>query len=99
MQPGVIARHGVYQPRVPVRQALEYHGYVWVRTSSFDGALTVALEADADGGRTYAAARITNVAGDWTKYTFTLRPDATDPIARFVISSRDKARSGSTRCR
>ncbi len=26
LKPGVIARHGVYQPRVPVRQRLEYHG-------------------------------------------------------------------------
>ena len=85
LKPGVIARHGVYQPRVPVRQRLEYQGYVWARTSSFDGALTVALEADASDGRTYASARITNVAGDWTKYTFTLRPDATDPNARFAI--------------
>ena len=79
LKPGVIARHGVYQPRVPIRQPLEYHGYVWARTSSFDGALTVAIEADADGGRTYAAARMTNVAGDWTKYTFTLRPDDDRP--------------------
>jgi alpha-N-arabinofuranosidase len=86
LKPGVIARHGVYQPRVPIRQPLEYHGYVWARTSSFDGALTVAIEADASDGRTYASARMTNVAGDWTKYTFTLRPDATDPNARFVVA-------------
>ena len=42
VKPGVIARHGVYQPRVPVRQRLEYRGYLWVKADAFTG--------DVDGG-------------------------------------------------
>jgi alpha-N-arabinofuranosidase len=86
LKPGVIAHHGIYQPRVKLRQGLDYHGYIWARTDSFQGAITAALEADTDGGRVYAAERIGNVAGGWTKYSFTLRPDTTDSLARFVVA-------------
>jgi alpha-N-arabinofuranosidase len=85
LQPGVIARHGFYQARVPIRQGLEYRGYLWAKTDSFTGGIVVALEADATAGRTYGEARIANVEGDWTKYTFTLRPRASDRLARFAI--------------
>jgi alpha-L-arabinofuranosidase len=85
LQPGVIARHGVYQARVPIRQRLEYRGYLWLKTDSFTGGVALALEADATGGRIYSEARIASVEGDWTKYTFTLRPTASDRLARFVI--------------
>jgi alpha-N-arabinofuranosidase len=83
---GVIAHHGLYQPRVNVRQGLDYHGYIWARADSFQGAITAALEADADAGRVYAAERIGDVSGGWTKYSFTLRPDTADALARFVIA-------------
>ena len=33
--PGVIVRHGVYQGRVPVRQGVEYRGYLWLKTEDF----------------------------------------------------------------
>src|SRR5919202_6190140 len=46
LRPGVIARHGVYQARVPVRQGLEYRGYLWMKTDAFTGVVTLALEAD-----------------------------------------------------
>lgn len=84
LRPAVIARHGVYQARVPVRRGVEYQGYVWIKTDAFAGAVTLALEGDA-GGRVYAEARIGEVDGDWKKYAFTLRPVADDPRARFVI--------------
>jgi alpha-N-arabinofuranosidase len=86
LKPGVVARHGVFQPRVSVRHGLDYHGSIWARTSSFEGAVTVALEADASDGRTYASSRLTKLGGDWTKYTFTLRPGVTDQNARFVVA-------------
>ena len=85
LRPGVVTRHGVYQSRVPVRPGLEYQGYLWMKTDSFAGAVSVALEADTTGGRLYDEARITHIAGDWTKYAFTLRPAANDPLARFAI--------------
>jgi len=85
LRPGVIARHGVHQWRVPVRQGLGYHGYLWMKTDAFTGDVRVSLEADITGGRTYAEAHITHVAGGWKKYAFTLRPSASDPLARFAI--------------
>ncbi len=50
LKPGIIARHGVYQPGVPVRQGLDYRGYVWIKSDSFTGEVSVALEADMTGG-------------------------------------------------
>jgi alpha-L-arabinofuranosidase len=85
LRPGVVARHGVFQARVPVRQGLDYLGYVWVKTDSFAGSVSVSLEADVSGGRIYNEAQIANVDGDWKKYAFTLRPAASDPGARFAI--------------
>jgi alpha-L-arabinofuranosidase len=85
LKAGVVARHGVYQSRVPVRQGVDYRGYLWVKAGSFSGAVTVALEADAAGGPVYDEARITNINRDWTKYPFTLTPSATDPLARLAI--------------
>ena len=85
LRPGVVARHGVYQARVPVRQPLDYRGYLWVKTDSFTGAVKVALEADVTGGPIYDETQITNIVGDWKKYSFTLRPAASDRGARFAI--------------
>ncbi len=82
---GVVERHGVYQARVPIRQGVEYRGYVWMKTRTFAGAVTMALEADVDGGRVYDQTRIAKVDGDWTKYTFALRPAASDALARFAV--------------
>jgi alpha-N-arabinofuranosidase len=85
LRPGVVARHGVYQARVPVRQGLDYRGYLWMKTDAFVGTVTLALEADATGGRIYDEAKITNVDGDWRQYRFTLTPSASDPLARLAI--------------
>ncbi len=32
LKQGVVARHGVYQARVPIRQGIEYRGYLWMKT-------------------------------------------------------------------
>ena len=85
LRPGVIARHGVHQGRVPVKQSVDYRGYLWMRTDSFTGDVRVALEADVTGGRIYDETRIAGVGGAWKQYAFTLRPSATDPLARFAI--------------
>jgi alpha-N-arabinofuranosidase len=85
---GVIKRHGIYQPRVPVRSSVEYRGYVWVRTTGYRGDITVALESDSDQHQVYTVAnldRVSNLNGDWRRYEFSLRPDRTDPLARFAI--------------
>jgi len=85
VKPGNIARHGVHQSGVPVRSGLEYRGYLWIKAGTFTGDARVALEADVTGGRVYDEARITGIAGDWRKYPFTLKPSASDPLARLAI--------------
>jgi alpha-N-arabinofuranosidase len=82
---GVIPRHGFYQPRVPVRAGAEYRGYLWMKTDGYAGRVTVALESDVSLGDVYASADISNVAGDWRKYEFTLRPTRADALARLCV--------------
>lgn len=82
---GVIDPHGVYQSRVPIRQGIEYSGYVWLKTTGFNGHVRGTFEADITGGEMYAAADIGGIAGDWKKYEFTLRPTKSDPLARFAL--------------
>ena len=83
---GVIKRHGVYQARVPVRAGVEYRGYIWLKTTDYDGTVTIALESDVNLGEVYAAAGVNQITkGDWRKYDFTLKPNASDPLARFAV--------------
>ena len=86
---GVIERHGIYQPRIPIRSGLEYRGYFWLRTTDYVGNVGVALESDSDQHQVYAAHD--NVYGiptdreHWRLYRFSLVPDRSDPLARLVI--------------
>jgi alpha-L-arabinofuranosidase len=83
---GVIQRHGIYQPRIPIRAGLEYRGYLWIRTTDYSGPVDVALESDVNAGEVYASASINPIVkGDWRKYEFSLRPARGDPLARFAI--------------
>ena len=82
---GVIERRGLYQSRVPVRAGVTYRGYLWLKTTGYDGEVAVALERDVVGGPAYAEARIRGVQGDWRKYDFELRPTQTDPLGRLAI--------------
>jgi alpha-L-arabinofuranosidase len=83
---GVIARHGIYQPRVLTKAGNEYHGYVWIRTTDYDGPITMALESDSDHGEVYASATIDPISSsDWRRYQFSLKSTRDDPLARFVI--------------
>ena len=83
---GVIERHGIYQPRIPVKSGLEYRGYIWLRTTDYVGNVTVALESDSDERKIHAAANLDLIVkGDWRRYEFSLRPTRNDPLARFAI--------------
>jgi alpha-L-arabinofuranosidase len=82
---GVITRHGLYQPRVPIRAGIAYHGYLWMKTTGFDGHVVVALEQDATDGEIYAEAAVREIRGDWRRYEFVLQPRREDPLARFAI--------------
>lgn len=83
---GVIPRHGIYQPRIPIKAGVEYRGYVWVKTTDYDGLITIALESDSDREQVYASADIDQAGRTiWRKYQFSLKPNRSDPLARFVI--------------
>ena len=86
---GVITRHGIYQPRIPIRAGVEYRGYLWLKINNHEGSqLTVALESDSDEHQVYASTRLDRVSslkGDWFRFEFSLRPDRSDPLARFAI--------------
>ena len=81
----VIERHGIYQPRIPVRAGVPLRGYLWMKTTGYQGRVVVALEQDRTGGRAYAEAAIDDVGGDWRRYDFVLAPREADPLARFVV--------------
>ena len=85
---GVIERHGIYQSRIPIRSRLEYRGHFWLRTTDYEGNITVALESDSDRHQVYAAGNVDQLMmrrGDWRRYDFQLVPDRSDPLARFAI--------------
>jgi hypothetical protein len=48
---GVISRHGFFQSRIPLRAGLDYLGSVWLRTSDYEGRVSLALEQDTSSGR------------------------------------------------
>lgn len=82
---GVVERHGVYQPRIPVRGGVAYVASLWLRGGRYRGPVDVSLERDATGGRVYAEARIDSIGNGWHRYTVVLRPAADDPLARFAV--------------
>lgn len=82
---GVIPRHGVFQSRIPVRDGIDYRGYVWVKGSNFTGQIRVALEQDSTEGDIYAEATLGSVGNDWQQHSFALRAAKSDPLARFAI--------------
>ena len=49
-------RRGIRQGSIPIREGLEYRGYVWLKTADYAGTITVALEADETSGERYANA-------------------------------------------
>ena len=79
---GIVERHGVYQPRLPVRAGTAYQGSLWMKTTGYEGPVVVALEEDVAGGRTYAETEVRDIRGDWTQYTFVPRPERADSHAR-----------------
>jgi len=78
-------RRGIHQGWIPVRSGVEYRGYVWLKSADYVGDVEVALEADQTSGEQYASAAITQVAGDWKKYPFTLRPSKSDGLAKIAL--------------
>lgn len=78
-------RRGIHQGSIPIRAGVEYRGYLWVKGADYVGTVEVTLEADQTGGERYASATVTQIAGDWKQYSFTLRPSKSDPLAKLGI--------------
>ena len=76
------------------RRNVAYHGSFWLKTPDYDGAVTLALGQDQEGGRTYASQVIAKVTADdaWHQYTFTLTPRESDPLAKLTILFDGKGR-------
>jgi len=83
--PGVIARHGIFQPRIPIKKDLAYVGSLWLKTTDYEGDLTIGLEQDSSAGLVYSGFKVTPDKGSWRKYEFRLQVPRTDSLARFVI--------------
>jgi len=89
---GIVERHGLYQPRIPVRSGIDYDGYLWMKTTGYEGRVVVALEEDRSGGALHAEAEILGIKGDWTQYRFALRPSRSDLHARFAVLFEGRGR-------
>jgi len=85
---------GVRQGRIPLRRNVAYRGSFWLKTPDYDGAVTLALGQDQEGGRTYASQVIARVTADdaWHQYTFTLTPRDSDPLAKLTVLFDGKGR-------
>lgn len=85
-------RRGVHQGWIPVRAGIDYEGYIWLKSAGYVGKVVIALEADQTDGEEYASAVLPEIAGDWKKYSFTLRPTKSDPLAKLAILFRGKGK-------
>lgn len=82
-------RKGLSQGSISVNRDSSYVGYLWFKVpdgpNGFKGRVTVALEEDVTGGKTYGTTRIDHISGDWKKYGFRLNSSGTDRHAKFSI--------------
>lgn len=83
---------GIRQGWIPIRDGLRYYGYVWLKSANYAGTVSVLLEADQTGGEQYSAANLEDIHGDWTKYSFTLIPTKSDPLAKVAFIFRGSGR-------
>ena len=96
---GPRARQGLCQGGIPVRKDHEYDGYVWIKTSDYEGRVRVSLESEIEGTPPYAEASLGDIHGDWCSIAFACTPGMTIPWLGWWSSSRAGAGSGSTSCR
>jgi alpha-N-arabinofuranosidase len=82
---GMLSRHGVCQSAIPVRQGVDYEGYVWLKSGGYEGRIVVALESEVEGKPPYAEVTLENIRGEWSQYKFQVRPRSGDPLARLVV--------------
>ena len=77
---------GLSQARLPIRQAVEYRGSIWIKNQTFEGRLRVVLEQDRSGGSSYAVTEVPVAADEsWRRYAFALTPSRSDPLAKLAV--------------
>lgn len=79
-----VANRGLNRWGIAIRRGKPLSGHLYLRQSDYVGRVTVALQS-ANGARTYARQPLAPIGSDWTRREFTLRPDASDPNARFAL--------------
>lgn len=82
---GALSRHGLFQPRVPVRAGVDHQATFWARSADFKGRIVVALEPDVQGGPPYDEEAVEGIGPEWKRFAVTLRPNRDDPLARFAL--------------
>lgn len=85
-------RRGIRQGWIPIRSGEAYSGYLWLKSADYAGDVDVVLEADQTGGEQYAIASLRQISGDWKKYSFALRPEKSDPLAKIAILFRGQGK-------
>jgi alpha-L-arabinofuranosidase len=81
-----VANRGLNRSGLTFREGREYTGRLYLRQRGYEGRVSVALQS-ADGSRTYAQQALGPIGADWTRYDFSLKPNATDTNARFAVWS------------
>jgi len=78
-----VANRGLNRWGIAVRSGHPMDGRIYLKSRGLSGPVTVALQS-ADGSRTYATQKL-SPGRSWAKSEFRLKPNATDPNARFAI--------------
>ncbi len=79
-----VSNRGLNHWGIAVSKGRTMIGHLYVRGSTGDTAVTVALQS-ADGQRTYAVEKLARAKAIWGRQDFQLTPDYTDAAARFAI--------------
>ncbi len=79
-----VYNRGLNRWGIAVRKGSVMDGHIYVRGSSGDTSLTVALQSR-NGKRTYAIERLPRASTSWTRQNFRLVPNGTDADSRFAL--------------
>lgn len=74
---------------IAVKEDQTFQGRAYLRSKDFSGPVHVSLQS-VDGSKTYATQMLGQPTNQWGKYSFTLKANATDTNARFVIWMENK---------
>lgn len=79
-----IANSSLNRWGIAVREGQEFQGRLYLKSNNYKGKVTVALQSE-DGKKEYAKQQISDITGQWGKYSFALTSNSTDKKARFVV--------------